>query len=577
MDHTGRRHDIQSRPELLYGTVEYKATAIYSAKAPSPASYLFVIDVSYSAVKSGVVSAAAQSIRDVLDHFPKDAGRPSEAKIGIITFGGGIQFYNLTAGLGQPQMLVTSDVAEPFVPLKTGLFVSVEESREIIENLLQQLPHMFEHTKATDSFFGAAIDASVQAMEGTGGRMLVFSASLPTLGPGTLKNREDVKLLGTDKEKTLFEPQHKFYEEKAKLCVKSGIAVDLFMCHHAYSDVATIGPLSHHTGGAIHMFKGFQAHLHSEKMAADVKRIVTRRHGSDAMMRVRASTGLRPTDFYGSFHMENTRDMEMAGIDEDKSVVVQCKYDDKLPEDREACFQAALLYTTTSGERVIRVHTLSLSVGSQIAEIFRGADMPSVMSTIGKMALRQVRDKTIPDLRGITAKRCIEILGAYRKHCTNPNTSAGQLILPECLKLLPLYTSCLHKTGAMRAGGIVGPDERMSHIFFLLAATVDQFMNFIYPRLLQVDDLVPNEEALPAPMRPSYMRLKEHGAYIIEDGIKMILWVGSRVSPTFINQVLGAPSFQAIDTKQTKLQNWDNPLLRERRERSRDRGKNASA
>ena len=117
----------------------------------------------------------------------------------------------------------------------------------------------------------------------------------------------------------------------------------------------------------------------------------------------------------------------------------------------------------------------------------------------------------------------------------------------------------------------------MSHIFFLLAATVDQFMNFIYPRLLQVDDLVPNEEALPAPMRPSYMRLKEHGAYIIEDGIKMILWVGSRVSPTFINQVLGAPSFQAIDTKQTKLQNWDNPLLRERRERSRDRGKNASA
>ena len=58
-----------------------KATAVYSAKPPQPSSYLFAIDVSYQAVQSGVVSAAAEAIRGVLNQFPADAGRPSESKV----------------------------------------------------------------------------------------------------------------------------------------------------------------------------------------------------------------------------------------------------------------------------------------------------------------------------------------------------------------------------------------------------------------------------------------------------------------------------------------------------------------
>lgn len=134
-----------------------------------PVSYMFAIDVTYGSMKSGLVSAACQAIRETLNVFAASAGQPngqdkSEARIGIMTFGGGIQFYNLTASLGQPQMMVMTDLKDPFVPLKTGLFVSVQESREIIETLLTLLPNMFEHTRSTESFMGAAIDASIQAM-----------------------------------------------------------------------------------------------------------------------------------------------------------------------------------------------------------------------------------------------------------------------------------------------------------------------------------------------------------------------------------------------------------------------------
>lgn len=35
-------------------------------------------------------------------------------------------------------------------------------------------------------------------------------------------------------------------------------------------------------------------------------------------MRVRTSTGVRPTDFFGHFFISNARDMELASIDCDK-------------------------------------------------------------------------------------------------------------------------------------------------------------------------------------------------------------------------------------------------------------------
>jgi len=45
---------------------------------------------------------------------------------------------------------------------------------------------------------------------------------------------------------------------------------------------------------------------------------VSRPVAFDAIMRVRTSTGVRATDFYGHFFMSNTTDMELASIDCDK-------------------------------------------------------------------------------------------------------------------------------------------------------------------------------------------------------------------------------------------------------------------
>lgn len=59
-----------------------------------------------------------------------------------------------------------------------------------------------------------------------------------------------------------------------------------------------------------------QADIDGPRLVYDVKRVVSRPTAHDAVMRVRTSTGVRATDFYGHFFMSNTTDVELAAIGE---------------------------------------------------------------------------------------------------------------------------------------------------------------------------------------------------------------------------------------------------------------------
>ena len=58
LDSTGRRVDLDQRPELTKGSVEFVAPAEYMVRPPMPPLYFFLIDVSISAVKSGMLEVS---------------------------------------------------------------------------------------------------------------------------------------------------------------------------------------------------------------------------------------------------------------------------------------------------------------------------------------------------------------------------------------------------------------------------------------------------------------------------------------------------------------------------------------
>ncbi len=206
------------------------------------------------------------------------------------------------------------------------------------------------------------------------------------------------------------------------------------------------------------MYPAYDDNRDGFKFANDLVRNLQRTFAFDAVLRVRSSNGLRVAEHHGNFYMKNSTDLEFAGIDSSKAFAVTLKYDAKLDEKVESAFQCAMLYTAATGERRIRVSTLSVPSSTVMANIFRFADMDTTINFLSKTGVSMTATYPLRTIRDEFSVKCTKILAAYRKHCGS-STAPGQLILPESFKLYPLYTLSLLKQKAFRGGGFLGDSE----------------------------------------------------------------------------------------------------------------------
>lgn len=565
LDHTGKRVDFYDRPELSLGSYEFLATVDYckNNKFPSPPAFIFMIDVSYNAVKSGLVRLICEELKSLLDYLPREGNMEESAiRVGFVTYNKVLHFYNVKSSLAQPQMMVVSDVADMFVPLLDGFLVNVNESRTVIISLLDQIPEMFADTRETETVFGPVIQAGLEALKAAecAGKLFIFHTSLPIAeAPGKLKNRDDKKLINTDKEKTLFQPQTSFYNNLAKDCVAQGCCVDLFLFPNQYLDVATLGIVTYQTGGSIYKYAYFQLETDQDRFLNDLRRDVQKEVGFDAVMRVRTSTGIRATDFFGAFFMSNTTDVEMAGLDCDKTITVEFKHDDKLSEDSGALLQCALLYTSCAGQRRLRIHNLSLNCCTQLADLYRNCETDTLINYLAKYAYRGVLNSPVKTVRDALINQCAQILACYRKNCASPS-SAGQLILPECMKLLPVYLNCVLKSDVLQPGPEVTTDDRAYIRQLVTSMDVAETNVFFYPRLLPVTKADVDSDSLPAAIRNSEERLSKGDIYLLENGLNIFVWVGVNVQQGLIQNLFGVSSFSQISSTLNTLPVLENPF-----------------
>ncbi|XP_039583286.1 protein transport protein Sec24C isoform X1 [Passer montanus] len=565
LDHTGKRVDFYDRPELSLGSYEFLATVDYckNNKFPSPPAFIFMIDVSYNAVKSGLVRLICEELKSLLDYLPREGNMEESAiRVGFVTYNKVLHFYNVKSSLAQPQMMVVSDVADMFVPLLDGFLVNVNESRTVITSLLDQIPEMFADTRETETVFAPVIQAGLEALKAAecAGKLFIFHTSLPIAeAPGKLKNRDDRKLINTDKEKTLFQPQTSFYNNLAKDCVAQGCCVDLFLFPNQYLDVATLGVVPYQTGGSIYKYAYFQLETDQYRFLNDLRRDVQKEVGFDAVMRVRTSTGIRATDFFGAFYMSNTTDVEMAGLDCDKTITVEFKHDDKLSEDSGALLQCALLYTSCAGQRRLRIHNLSLNCCTQLADLYRNCETDTLINYLAKYAYRGVLSSPVKTVRDALINQCAQILACYRKNCASPS-SAGQLILPECMKLLPVYLNCVLKSDVLQPGPEVTTDDRAYIRQLVTSMDVAETNVFFYPRLLPLTKADVDSDSLPAAIRNSEERLSKGDIYLLENGLNIFVWVGVNVQQSLIQNLFGVSSFSQISNALSTLPVLENPF-----------------
>uniref|UniRef100_A0A8D2MQU8 SEC24 homolog A, COPII coat complex component n=2 Tax=Zonotrichia TaxID=44387 RepID=A0A8D2MQU8_ZONAL len=545
------------RPEVQNATIEFMAPSEYMLRPPQPPVYLFVFDVSHNAVETGYLNTVCQTLLDNLDSLPGN----TRTKIGFITFDSTIHFYSLQEGLSQPQMLIVSDIEDVFIPMPENLLVNLNENKELIQDLLKTLPQMFTKSLETQSALGPALQAAFKLMSPTGGRITVFQTQLPSLGMGALKSREEPNQRATAKDIHLT-PSTDFYKKLALDCSGQQVAVDLFLLSGQYSDLASLGCISRYSAGSVYYYQSYH-HKHNpvqvEKLQKELKRYLTRKIGFEAVMRIRCTKGLSIHTFHGNFFVRSTDLLSLPNVNPDAGYAVQMSVEESLTDMQVVSFQSALLYTSSKGERRIRVHTMCLPVVTTLSEVYLGADVQAITGLLANMAVDRSVSATLSDARDALVNAVIDSLAAYRSSVLSIQQPG--LTAPFSLRLFPLYILALLKQKAFQTGTNTRLDERIFTMCQVKNQPLVYLMLMTHPSLYRVDTLTDegalniNDRTIPQPplLQLSVEKLSRDGAYLMDAGSVMFMWIGKNCGQGFISQVLGVPNYGSIPQNMTHL------------------------
>lgn len=582
----GVRRDRDQRPELCLGAVEYLVGGEYQVRPPTPPTYLFLIETTAGALQSGATAAACNCVAACLEELPGGAN----ARVCIVTFDSAVHFYSFPLSTcsassdtsGQPRMIVVSDVDDPFCPLADAgltLTLSSPAHTQAIRLLLESIPQRFAESHAGESAAGPALAASVQALKsGVGGRLVAFMASLPHSGVLALRPREagrppsekdtldvlvpvtckaasatPLDLVKSKSQKSENASSWASYAKLASEAAEFHVSVDIFAMSQGYMDLATLSTLTSETCGSLHRYTPFRPSADMNRLYDDLRWCLMRPYGLEAVGRVRVSQGLVVESYAGSFHRRNPTDLHFPAISCEHTIAAKIVHEERLREGSEAYIQFALLYTSTDGRRRLRSLTVALPVTRSLGAIFRAADLDSYVTYVSRKVSAQLPGRSIAACRDVIIKSAVDTLVAYRRHVATASSS-GQLILPESLKLLPLFALGITKLPCFRTDSRA--DSRAVWIARLLSAPPFRVLPALHPRFMQIpyDNLgVPESQSqLPDRLWLTAEKLQPEGIFILENGYDVYVYVGPGVSRDTCTALLGVARPEAVDESQSQ-------------------------
>ncbi|RYO78448.1 hypothetical protein DL764_010120 [Monosporascus ibericus] len=537
------------RHELNHSVVEFVAPQEYMVRPPQPLVYLFLFDVGYAAVSTGLLATSARTILDSLNRIPNADRR---TRIGFIAVDSSLHYFTIpkdTDENAEPSMLVISDLEEPFLPIPQDLLLPLTESRTSIENFLTKLPDMFQNNQNNGSCMGSALKAGHKLISPLGGKIVVLTASLPNMGVGKLDMREDKKLLGTSKESGLLQTQNSFYKSFAVECSKNQVSIDMFLFSSQYQDVASLSNLPRYTGGQTWFYPGWNAGRAEDaiKFASEFSDYLSSEIGLEAVLRVRATTGLRMSTFYGNFFNRSSDLCAFPAFPRDQCYVVEVAIDETIQKNF-VCLQAGVLYTTCNGERRIRVMTLAIPTTTNLADVYASADQCAITTYFSHKAVERALSSGLDAARDALQSKLIELLQTFKKELAGGSMGGGGLQFPANLRGLPVLFLGLIKNVGLRKSAQIPSDLRSAALCLLSTLPLPLLMQYIYPRLYSLHDMPDNagvadqetgQIILPPPLNLSSERLVSYGLYLIDDGQTQFLWVGRDAVPQLLMDVFG--------------------------------------
>jgi len=557
--------DRWERPELNYSVMEFVAPQEYMVRPPQPLVYLFLIDVGHTAVSTGLLATSARTILNSLDRIPNADRR---TRVGFIAFDANLHYFSIPQDAdenAETNMLVVGDLEEPFLPVPQDLLAPLTSSRTHIEGFLSKLPEMFQSSQGNASCMGPALRAGHRLISAMGGKIVVLSSSLPNLGVGKLDMREDKKLLGTTKEGSLLQPANSFYKSFAVECSKTQVSIDMFLFASQYQDVASLSNLPRYTGGQTWYYPGWNGSRVEDvvKFASEFSDYLSSEIGLEAVLRVRATTGLRMSTFYGNFFNRSSDLCAFPAFPRDQCYVIEVAIDENLTKN-VVCLQTAVLHTTCNGERRIRVMTLAIPTTTNLADVYASADQCAIATYFSHKAVERILSHGLDSARESLQAKITELLQTFKKELAGGSMGGG-LQFPANLRALPMLFLGLIKHLALRRSAQIPTDLRSAALCLLSTLPLPLLMQYIYPKLYSLHDMpdaagMPDPETgrilLPEPVNLTGERFASYGLYLLDDGQSQFIYVGRDAVPQLVQDV-----FNVEDRSQLAVGKGSVPVL----------------
>jgi protein transport protein SEC24 len=198
--------------------------------------------------------------------------------------------------------------------------------------------------------------------------------------------------------------------------------------------------LPHYTSGQTYFYPAFNASRSEDavKFAHEFGGVLAMPIMLEAVMRVRASRGLRMSSFHGNFFVRSTDLLAMPAVPQDQGYVIEVQIEETVTAPF-VVFQTAVLHTTCYGERRIRVVTSAVPTTTSLSEVFASADQVALATYFANKAVEKSLTHKLEDSRDALYSRMVEILTAYKSSMTAAGSGASaQLALCENMKMLPV-------------------------------------------------------------------------------------------------------------------------------------------
>eukprot|EP00347_Sterkiella_histriomuscorum_P022014 403331985 len=552
----GQRQDYEDRVELRKGSVDFVASNEYMNRPPMPPTYVFVLDVSKPAIDTGYLALAASTIKSVIESKLLPGGE--RTKIGFITYDSSVHFYNLRSTLKQPQMFVTTDIDQIFLPQPDDLLVNLTDSYDLVINLLDNLPSYFAKTQIIDNCFVAALQAANMVASAIGGKLIFFQLAQtiikhPMLAPKTLPN--------TAERLDLVNSTNPYFSNTGSELGHMHMSCDLFIFTHGknqYKNLQTFADLARKSSGNLYYYQDYLTATQGLKFSNELYHSLVRRVAWEGVFRIRTSQGFNQIRSFGNIQIKHkTADLILCpSIDADRVLVYEIEKNDLLNEDPNRMarrdnshlyIQTALLYSTSEGERRIRVHNIAVPLTNMKHLPFEYIDVNATTHYFARAALNILQTNlNFTVCRGMIEMNLTKLCRSMLKSQQSIKQS-----LPDNLQYLVLYVLGLLKSPFMTPSKQILPSDHLDQLnylrFIVNGMSPEETLPLFNPQIISIADYNLNDQVFPALENLDRASIKTEGIYMCYNSLAIYFYVGRQCDPYFIQTIFKANDVNHIN------------------------------